>query len=100
MKGQKIRICTKYYRANLSLGNIIRNLTLQIFETHPTSKQHKTHIKKLFIPHYLGVYLFYDHIFIYFCVSKKFKIIFKLRREISCLVFQSEAKFIFLANFL
>jgi len=48
MKGHKIRICTKYYRANLSLGGTIRNITPQIFETHPTLKQHRTHIKKVF----------------------------------------------------
>jgi hypothetical protein len=50
-KGHKIRICTKYYRANLSLGGTIRNVTPQIFETHPTSEQHRTHVRnfKLFI---------------------------------------------------
>jgi len=50
-EGHKIRICTKYYRANLSLGGTIRIVTPQIFETHPTSEQHRTHIRnfKLFI---------------------------------------------------
>jgi hypothetical protein len=47
-KGHKIRIYTKYYRANLSLGGTIRTVTLQIFETHPTSKQHRIQIKKSF----------------------------------------------------
>jgi hypothetical protein len=47
-KGHKIRIYTKYYRANLSLGGTIRTVTPQIFETHPTSKQHRIQIKKSF----------------------------------------------------
>jgi hypothetical protein len=33
-------------KANLSLGGTIKNVTPQIFVTHPTSKQHRTHIKK------------------------------------------------------
>jgi hypothetical protein len=48
IEGHTIRICTKYYRANLSLGGTIRNVMPQIFETHPTSKQHRTHINKSF----------------------------------------------------
>jgi choline-glycine betaine transporter len=34
--------------ANLSLGATIRNITPQIFVTHPTSGQHRIHIKKVF----------------------------------------------------
>ncbi len=34
--------------ANLSLGGTTKNVTPQIFETHPTSKQHRIHIKKTF----------------------------------------------------
>jgi hypothetical protein len=34
--------------ANLSLGGTTKNVTPQIFVTHPTSKQHKNHIKKIF----------------------------------------------------
>jgi hypothetical protein len=48
MKSHKIRIYTKYFRANLSLGDTIKNVTPQIFETRPTSKQHRTLIKKAF----------------------------------------------------
>ncbi len=33
-------------KANLSLGGTIKNVTPQIFVTHPTSKQHKIHMKK------------------------------------------------------
>jgi len=33
---------------NLSLGGTTRNVTAQIFETHPTSRQHRIHIKKKF----------------------------------------------------
>jgi hypothetical protein len=36
-------------RANLSLGGTTKNFTPQIYETHPTLKQHKIHIKKAFI---------------------------------------------------
>jgi hypothetical protein len=34
--------------ANLSLGGTIKNVTPQIFMTHPTSRQHKAHIQKTF----------------------------------------------------
>ncbi len=34
--------------ANLSLCGPIKNITPQIFETHPTLRQHKNHIKKTF----------------------------------------------------
>ncbi len=34
------------YEANLFLGGTSRNLTPQISVTHPTSRQHRTHIKK------------------------------------------------------
>ncbi len=33
------------YEANLFLGGTSRNLTPQISVTHPTSRQHRTHIK-------------------------------------------------------
>jgi hypothetical protein len=39
---------------NLSLGGTTRNVMPQIYVTHPTSRQHMTHIKKLFIPNYLS----------------------------------------------
>jgi hypothetical protein len=47
-------IISYYIWANLLLGGIIKNVTPQNFETHPTSKQHRTYIKiafhsKLFI---------------------------------------------------
>jgi hypothetical protein len=34
--------------ANLSLSGTTKNVAPQHFETHPTSKQHRTHIKKAF----------------------------------------------------
>jgi hypothetical protein len=34
--------------SNLSLGGTTKNITLQIFETHPTLGQNRTHIKKDF----------------------------------------------------
>jgi hypothetical protein len=40
--------------ANLSLGGTTRNITPQNFVTHPTSGQHRTHIKNKFIPNYLS----------------------------------------------
>jgi hypothetical protein len=40
--------------ANLSLGGTIRNVTPQIYMTHPISRQHKIHIKKKIIPNYLS----------------------------------------------
>jgi len=40
--------------ANLSLGATTRNITPQIFVTHPTSGQHRIHIKKKFNPNYLS----------------------------------------------
>jgi len=33
---------------NLSLGGTTKNVTPQIFVTHPTSSQHRIHIKKTF----------------------------------------------------
>jgi hypothetical protein len=33
---------------NLSLGGTTKNITPEIFETHPTSRQDRTHIKKAF----------------------------------------------------
>jgi hypothetical protein len=43
-----------FIHANLSLGGTTRNITPQISMTHPTSKQHRTHIKKKIIPNYLS----------------------------------------------
>jgi hypothetical protein len=51
--GYKVKVFSRYYiwhmaflLANLSLVGTTRNITPQIFVTHPTSRQHKTHIKK------------------------------------------------------
>jgi hypothetical protein len=41
--GKAIRL-----KANLSLGGTTRNVAPQIFVTHPTSGQHRIHIKKKF----------------------------------------------------
>jgi hypothetical protein len=35
-------------KINLSLGGTTRNVTPQIFKTHPTLEQHRTHVKKAF----------------------------------------------------
>ncbi len=40
--------------ANLSLSGTTKNVTPQISKTHPTSRQHKTHTKKSFIPIFLS----------------------------------------------
>ncbi len=37
-----------YGRANLSLGGTTRSVTPQISKNHPTLRQHRTHIKKVF----------------------------------------------------
>ncbi len=39
-------LCFFLTLANLSLGGTTRNVTPQISMTHPTSRQHRTHIKK------------------------------------------------------
>jgi hypothetical protein len=43
-----------YCLTNLSLGVTTKNVTPQISRTHPTLKQHKTHIKKVFHFKYLS----------------------------------------------
>jgi hypothetical protein len=48
MRGAKGKVISKHYKANFSLGGTIKNITPQIFVTHPTSRQHRTHIKKKF----------------------------------------------------
>jgi len=36
----------QHWWANPSLGGTARNITSQNFKSHPTSKQHRTHLKK------------------------------------------------------
>ncbi len=36
------------------MGGTTRNITPQIFETHPTLRQHRTDIKNKIIPNYLS----------------------------------------------
>jgi len=59
--------------ANLSLGGTTTNVTPQIFETHPTSGQHRTHIlKNKIIPNYLSK-VYPSHV--------EFKTIFKFKKK-------------------
>ncbi len=63
-----IKICTKYFKANLYLGDMIRNITPQIFQTHPTSKQHRTLIKKTFHSKlFVGLFILWSYIFFFSC---------------------------------